>query len=71
MIRVTALVVRHLQQKKKSHKQQAQQPHNLLVSILVFIRESYLLCVELWRVGNNIIKRVVKYEYNEYFKLCI
>ena len=47
---------------------------NDTVSILVFVCDSYLFCdscvCELWRVEtNNNIIRVVRYEYDEYFKL--
>ena len=53
----------HKQKKKKPH-QQAEQQHNHLVSISVFVSESYLFCVswvyvELWRVEINNIIRVV------------
>ena len=59
------------------YEQQADQTHNLLASILVFVRESQLfydslVYVELWRaeINNNII-RVVKNasDDDEYFKL--
>ena len=75
----TALVIVAFTKKKKEKrhvskktKQQAEQTHKLLVSNLVFVRESYLFCalccVELERVEINNIVRVFKYEYDKYLK---
>ena len=57
-------------------EQQAKETHNFLVSILVFVRDSYLFCAScvcMLSCGEsksitNII-HVVKYENDEYFKL--
>ena len=74
MIRVIRIIHQNLQRRR----QQAKQTHNLLVTILVFVCESYLFCasciytyVELRRIEINNIIRVVKYEYDEYFKRWI
>ena len=72
MIRVThqnlqPKLLLHLQKKrkKKRQSQQAKETHNLLLSIVVFVRKSYLIAVELWTVEINNIMRIVKYEYDE------
>ena len=61
------------QRQRQRQRQQTKQTTNFLVSIVVFVRESYLfvfrLNVELWRVGVNNIMYIVKYEYDKYFKL--
>ena len=56
--------------------QQGEQAHNLLVSILVFVRGSYLYNIsmnrnELWRVAINNIILVFRYEYDGCFKLLM
>ena len=48
----------------------------LLLSIVVFVRESYtyfviIVYVDSWRVEINNIMRIVMYEYDEYLKLWI
>ena len=52
-------------EERKRQRQQAKQTHNLLLSIVVFVRKSYLFAVELWTVEINNIMRIVKYEYDE------
>ena len=62
--------------RKKNHRHQAKQTHYLLVSIVVFVPESYLFCnffvyVESWRAEIKNIMHIVKYELDEYFKLWL
>ena len=71
-IHIYSLSCCYIYKKEERQRQQAKQIHNLLLSIVVFVRESYLFCasyVELWRVEINNIMRFTKCEYDEYFKL--
>ena len=54
----------------KQTEQQAEQTHNLIMSILVFIRDSYLFCDSLRVEINNVIP-VVQNEYVEFLKFFI
>ena len=73
----TQLLLLHLERKgkydtsAKNTEQKADQTHNPLDDILVFVRESYLFCDSCIYCDNSInnIIRVVKYEYDEYLKL--
>ena len=70
---VLFVVVFKKQKKKQKDRQQVKQTLNFLLSTIVFVRyHIYFVLrvyVESWRIEVNNIMCIVKYEYDEYFKL--